>query len=83
MSPLGAALLHEVEVRVSAVLLVHPLLLDLDELLLHGVVGAAQHWGGEHGEALLFEDLIDLAVLAADVEQDLVLLRSSIRLENC
>ena len=52
-------------------------------MFLHGVVGCAEDRGGQHGEALLLEDVVDLAVFAADVEQDLVLLRSSIRLENC
>ena len=47
------------------------------------MVGCAEDRGGQHGEPLLLEDAVDLAVLAADVEQDLVLLRSSIRLENC
>ena len=47
------------------------------------MVGCAEDRVGQHGEALLLEDVVDLAVLAADVEQDLVLLRSSIRLENC
>ena len=47
------------------------------------MVGCAEDRGGQYGEALLLEDVVDLAVLAADVEQDLVLLRSSIRLENC
>ena len=46
----------------------------LDELLLHGVVRSAEDRGGQHGEALLLKDVVDLAVLAADVEQELVLL---------
>ena len=38
------------------------------------MVCCAEDRGGQHGEALLLEDVVDLAVLAADVEQELVLL---------
>ena len=48
---------------------VHFLLLDLQELLLQGVVGGGEDGGGQHRVSLLFQHVIDLAVLAAEVEQ--------------
>jgi len=68
-------LLPEVKVRVPTfILLVNPLLLNLDQLLLHGVVGCAEDRGGEYGEAFLLKNVVDLSMFAADVEQELVLL---------
>ena len=48
---------------------VHFLLLDLQELLLQGVVGGGEDGGGQHRVPLLLQHVIDLAVLAAEVEQ--------------
>ena len=48
---------------------VHFLLLNLQELLLQGVVGGGEDGGGQHGVPLLLQHVIDLAVLAAEVEQ--------------
>ena len=48
---------------------VHFLLLDLQELLLQGVVGGGEDGGGQHGVTLLLQHVIYLAVLAAEVEQ--------------
>ena len=48
---------------------VHFLLLDLQELLLQGVVGGGEDGGGQHGVPLLLQHVVDLAVLAAEVEQ--------------
>ena len=53
---------------------VHFLLLDLQELLLQGVVGGGEDGGGQHGVTLLLQHVIYLAVLAAEVEQQSPLL---------
>ena len=48
---------------------VHFLLLDLQELLLQGVVGGGEDGGRQHRVTLLLQHVIHLAVLAAEVEQ--------------
>ena len=48
---------------------VHFLLLNLQELLLQGVVGGGEDGGGQHRVPLLLQHVVDLAVLAAEVEQ--------------
>ena len=50
------------------------LFLDLDQLLLHGGGAGGVDGARQGGEALLLENLIDLAVLAADVEEQGVFL---------
>ena len=48
---------------------VHFLLLDLQKLLLQGVVGGGEDGGWQHRVTLLLQHVIHLAVLAAEVEQ--------------
>jgi len=50
------------------------LLLDLDQLLLHSRIVGCIHGAGKSSKALLLQDIIDLSVLAPDVEEQGVLL---------
>ena len=52
----------------------HPLLLDLDQLLLHCSVVGGVHGAGKSSETLLLQNVIDLSMLAPNVEEQGVLL---------
>ena len=63
------------------IVFIHPLLLDLQQPVLHlflqGAVVAVDDGSGKDDVAFLLEDLVDLPVLAADMEKQTVLLFES------